>query len=420
MKRFLFLLSAICLLAAGQEIKPQGKISDFKPTVPQRKPKKIDMNLPESPLVVNGSKTPTIELGRVFKLNQRLFPITIENPSDKDIEYDNIVINCNCTSIVNRIPKAGKIPAKSKMPLLIRLNAPQLAVEKSFVRMIRLELKGYRQFQINFAGEVSGSLYATFYDDPNQVARTKITVGYIVDTDAPWSTIINIATDLENENLELDKVERSMLNFKAELKKISDKHWQVELKGKTPMKPGIIKDILAISLKSPVPADKLHKDLIYMPIEGIIGMQLVGSAEEVLIDKQIDKEEVVEKAIIISRSNFLDPAMIRATMLGKEPPYTFTIDPLTVEEMKVKAPEGVEVTMEKYKNGIYATFKMQTSKLNEDGVYAIFQAPKTKALKVRLAILGDKERAELKEEAEQKKREEEEERKKQAEQDAIQ
>ena len=67
--------------------------------------------------------------------------------------------------------------------------------------------------------------------------------------------------------------------------------------------------------------------------------------------------------------------------------------------------------MEKYKNGIYATFKMQVSKLNEDGVYVNFEAPKTKALNVRLAILGEKERAELKEEAEQKAHEEAEEKK---------
>lgn len=418
MKRFLFLLSAICLLAAGQEIKPEGKISDFKPLTPEKKPKKIDMTLPESPLVVMGSKTPTIELGRVFKLNQRLFPVIVENPSDNDVEYNNIVINCNCTSIVNKIPKEGKIPAHGKLPILVRLNAPQLAVEKTFIRMIRLELKEYRQFQINFTGNVSGNLFATFYDDPNQIARTKITVGYIVDTDAPWSTIINIAADLENENLELDKV-MPMHNFEATLKKLSDKQWQVELKGKTPMKPGVINDKLAISLKSPLPANKTHKDLIFMPIEGIIGMQLLGSAEEVLIDKLVDKEEVVEKAIIISRSNFLDAAMIRATMLGKEPPYAFKIDPLTMEEMKVKTPEGVDVTLEKYKTGIYATFKIQTSKLNEEGVYAIFEAPKTKALKVRLAILGDKERAELKKEAEQKAHEEEEEKKAEAEQESL-
>ena len=75
--------------------------------------------------------------------------------------------------------------------------------------------------------------------------------------------------------------------------------------------------------------------------------------------------------------------------------------------------------MEKYKNGIYATFTMQVSKLNEEGVYATFEAPKTKALKVRLAILGDKERAELKEEAEQKAHEEEEEKKAEAEQESI-
>ena len=419
MKRFLLLLSAICLIVAGQEIKPEGKASDFKAFKPQRKPKKVDMNLPESPLVVKGSKTPTIELGRVFKLNQRLFPIIVENPSDKDVEYDNIVINCNCTSIVNKIPKEGKIPAHGKLPLLVRLNAPQLAVERSFIRMIRLELKGYRQFQINFTGDVSGSLFATYYDDPKQIARTKITVGYIVDTDAPWNTIINIATDLENEKLELDEKAMPMKNFEANLKKVSDKLWQVELKGKTPMEPGVIKDALAIKVKSPSPKSKRQKDMIFMPIEGIIGMQLIGSAEDVLIDRLEDKEEVVKKAIIISRSNFLDAAMIRATMLGKEPPYTFKVDPLTVEEMKVTVPDGVEVTMEKYKNGIYATFTMHVSKLNEEGVYATFEAPKTKALKVRLAILGDKERAELKAEAEQKAREEEEERKAEAEQESI-
>ncbi len=418
MKRFLLLFSAICLFAAGQEIRPEGKVSDFKAFKPEKKPKKVDMNLPESPLVVKGSKTPTIELGRVFKLNQRLFPVIVENPSDKDVEYDNIVINCNCTSIVNKIPKEGKIPAHGKLPILIRLNAPQLAVERSFVRMIRLELKEYRQFQINFTGDVSGSIFATYYDDPQQIARTKITVGYIVDTDAPWNTIINIATDLENEKLELDNP-LPMKNFEATLKKVSDKLWQVELKGKTPMQPGVIKDALAMKVKSPLPKSKRHNDMIYMPIEGIIGMQLIGSAEDVLIDRLEDKEEVVKKAIIISRSNFLDAAMIRATMLGKEPPYSFKIEPLTVEEMKVTLPEGVEVTMEKYKNGIYATFTMQVSKLNEEGVYATFEAPKTKALKVRLAILGDKERAELKEEAEQKAREEEEEKKAEAEQESI-
>ena len=103
MKRFLLLFSVICLFAAGQEIKTEGKVSDFKAFKPEKKPKKVDLNLPESPLVVKGSKTPTIELGRVFKLNQRLFPVIVENPSDNDVEYDNIVINCNCTNIVNKL-----------------------------------------------------------------------------------------------------------------------------------------------------------------------------------------------------------------------------------------------------------------------------------------------------------------------------
>lgn len=419
MKRFLLLFSVLCLLIAGQDTKPEGKLSDFKAqTKHVKRPKKVDMNLPESPLTVNGSKTPTVDLGRVFKLNQRLFPVVVENPSDEDVDYTNIVINCNCTSIVNKIPKEGKIPAHGKLPLLIRLNAPHLAVDKSFIRMIRLELKKYRQFQINFTGEVSGNLYATYYDDPKQVARTKITVGYIVDTDAPWSTKINIATDLEKEKLELGKP-KPMKNFKASVKKVSDQHWVVELEGKVPFKPGVIKDVLTIPFKSPAPADMKHKDVIFMPIEGIIGMQLIGSADEVLIDKLVDKEEVVEKGIIISRSNFLDAAMIRATMLGKKPPYSFKIDPLTLEEMKVTAPDGVQVSMEKYKKGVYATFKMQTSKLNEEGVNVVFEAPKTKELSVRVAILGEKERAMLKEEAEQKAKEEEEERKAEAEQDAI-
>ena len=62
-----------------------------------QKPKPVDMNAPVSPLVVNGSKTPEINLGRVFKLNNRFFPLVIENPSDEPVKYTGIVINCTCT-----------------------------------------------------------------------------------------------------------------------------------------------------------------------------------------------------------------------------------------------------------------------------------------------------------------------------------
>ncbi len=414
MKRGFVLLLLLCFGLMGQE----SKLGDFKSVPRTRTPKKIDMNMPESPLVVNGSKNPMIDLGRVFKLNQRIFRVVVENPSNEDIEYEGIVINCNCTSIINKVPKKGKIPAKGKLSLVVRLNAPELAVEKSFVRMMRFELKKYRAFQIDIAGNVSGDLVAAYYDDPEGKPRTRIAVGYITDPSAPWNTKIHIASLSKKEVIELDKI-MPMKNFTAVLKKETDYHWVVELVGKKNMIPGVIRDALAIRLKKPVPEAKGHKDMIFLPIEGVIGMQLKGTASQILIDTMVEKDPVISKSILISRANFMDAAMIRAAFKGKVSPYSFKIDTLTVEETKVTAPEGVKVELKKHEKGVYVTFTMQVSKLTEEGVYAVFEAPGSKALKVRLAILGDEERAELKAEAEAKAREEEEERKAQAEQDAL-
>ena len=78
--------------------------------------------LPESPLVVNGSRTPEIDLGRVFKLAQHIFPVVIENPSDEPVEYTGIIVNCNCTRPLGKVPSAGVIPAHGKLAMNMQIG----------------------------------------------------------------------------------------------------------------------------------------------------------------------------------------------------------------------------------------------------------------------------------------------------------
>ena len=79
-------------------------------------PQPIAYELPVSPLMVNGSQEPEIELGRVFKLANRFFLVRVENPSDEAVKYTNIVINCDCTTIQNKIPVDIKVkhPIKNR------------------------------------------------------------------------------------------------------------------------------------------------------------------------------------------------------------------------------------------------------------------------------------------------------------------
>ncbi len=413
MKKIVFLL-AVCfaVVLLGQAV-------EFKPVAEQDKPKPIDMTQPESPLEVNGSRTPVIDLGRTFKLNQRIFSFTIKNPSDTPIEYTGIVINCNCTRIIGKVPPHGVIPAHGELPLLVRLNGPDLNVKDEFFRIIRLDLKDYRAFQVNFKGTLDKSLMAIYDDDPNQLARTRIMVGYLEKVNEKWNTKIHIYSELPPEEpLELANVQDSQ-NFAAKLEKVDDHHWILHLESKNPMKAGVLKEGIVLDVVKPAP-NKHQADKIYLPFEGVAGYRVFSSADELFYDPQKETEPVISQAILLTRLNFMDSLLLRSIVLKQKSPYKLHIPALKVEEVSVDPVEGVTFKMEPYKSGVLVTCTMEREKLTEEGVWATFRTQYDAPADVRFAILGEKERAEREAEEAKRRAEEEELRAAEAEQEELQ
>ncbi len=369
-----------------------------------RKPKAVDMSLPVSPLTVNGSTQPEIDLGRVFKLNNRFFPVVVENPSDEPIKYTGIVINCNCTKVANKVPRQGVIPARGKLKLLMRMNANDLRVEKKFYRMIRLELEKYRSFQVNFTGELSRDLFMYFGDDPQRVPRTDITIGYLDNPRSEWYTMIYIESKLPSgEALELEKVMTSR-NFKAALHRYSDHKWGIELHAVNPVRIGELRDFVSVQVKSPVVKDKLQMDMMIFPIVGICGTKLEASVFDMFNDPKKDPETVT-KVFMLRRMPFMDRVAYTAMIFGQPNPYISKVKALKVEEVEVPKVKGVELRLEQDRNGVLVHCTMHRSQMTEDGETVWFKAHETQAEKVRFAILGEEERQMLAEEEARKAKE---------------
>lgn len=402
MKKFVLLMGLFAALAVwAQEL-------EIKAVEERNVPKPVDMTMLESPLEVNGSRTPLIDLGRTFKLNQRIFGFVIKNPSDTPVEYTGIVINCNCTRIIGKVPSKGVIPAHGELPLLVRLNGPDLNVKDEFFRIIRLDLKDYRAFQVNFKGTLDKSLMAVYDDDPDQLARTRIMVGYLEKVNEKWNTKIHIYSELPPEEpLELANVQDST-NFAAKLEKVDDHHWILHLESKNPMKPGVLKEGIVLDVVKPAP-NKHQMDKIYLPFEGVAGYRVFSSTDELFYDPQKETEPVITQAILLTRLNFMDSLLLRSIVLKQQSPYKLHIPPLKMEEVSVDPVEGVTFKMEPYKDGVLVHCTMERDKLTEEGVWVSFRTQFDEPADVRFAILGEEERAE-REAEEAKRRAEEEER----------
>ncbi|MBR6471434.1 MAG: hypothetical protein IKS83_06525 [Victivallales bacterium] len=380
-------------------------------------PPPVDETLPQSPLTVNGSQEPEIDLGRVFKLANRFFRVTIVNPSDEVIKYTNIVVNCECTTIENKIKVPGEIPAHGKLDLLMRLNAGDMH-SKVFFRMIRFELEKYRQFQINFTGELDTSLYMTYYDEPEQVKHGDIMVGYVEDPTEPWMTRLNITLDSEDETLELAKV-KCTRNFIAALHRYDERHWQVELRGAVPMSLGEFKDVVVVELTSPRPADPAQKDIIILPVKGICGTRIMSSASEVYVDPKT-APEYVEQTIMLERVPFLDKISLARVFSGHTNPYVPKIRMLDADEIQLPTDvPGVEFEVIQRERGVAVKLKMRRDELVEDGYPALFQVKNSAPAQVWIGLLSEERREQFAEEAAAKAAAEAAEAEAQAEQDAI-
>ena len=379
-------------------------------------PLPLDTNLPQSPLMVDGSQEPEIDLGRVFKLTNRFFKVTVENPSDEVIKYTNIVVNCECTTIQNKIPVPGEIPAHGSLELIMRLNAAEMH-SKRFFRMIRFELEGYRQFQINFVGELDTSLYMTYYDEPEPVKHGDIMVGYLEDPTKPWTTRLNITLDSDTEILRLGKV-KCTSNFIAALHRFDEHHWQVEVHAVIPMSMGELNDVVMIQLDRPSPG-KDQQDIIVLPFRGVFGTRIVPSTPEIYLDKE-KAPEYHEIKILLQRMPFLDKMSLARMFRGQPNPYLPDIEILKVDEVKVPTDvPGVEFELEQEKVGVVVTVKMTRDELVMDGYPALFEVEKSAPAEVWIGLLSEQRRKRFEEEAAEEMARAEAEAAAQAEQDAI-
>jgi len=375
------------------------------PNLKKKAMKPNDPTLPVAPLVVNGSSRPEIDLGRVFTLVQRFFGVEIENPTDKDIKYTNIVVNCNCTSIVNKIPKSGVIKAHSKLPLKLRLNAADLRKE-TFFRMIRFELDGYQHFQINFTGKLSKDMEMVFGDDPKKLPRKKITVGYIEDASKPWQTVVSLQLKGEaKEKLELTEI-KCTKNFVAALHHINEQAWGIEIHGVNPMERGPLKDAVMARLVSPAPP-KGQVDVVMLPIVGICGTRIMPSIDTVYNDPKQDSQ-IVKKRFALTREPFIDAFSLAQMARGRGNPYKPHIKRLNKEEVVLPKVKGVTFSLEQGSGGVYVDCTLDRSQMTEEGEEADFKAGQSLECVVRFAVLGEKERAELEKAAAEEKRQEEE------------
>ncbi len=403
MKKFLLLLTcALCVVAfAHDHNHNHGKKAPVvaAPAKTAPAPAAAEENLPSSPLRLKGYDKPEIDLGKVFALNRRLFTVIIENPSDKPVEYTSIILNCNCTTIFNakEVKPQGTIAPKGQLKLVLSMNGPDLKVKNRFFRQLRLTLKDYAPFRIALNGTISREIFMTFDDDPEQKPRTAVTVGYISDPEKHWETILHIRSTLpKDQPLELGKVVTSK-NFVAALRRHSDHHWSVQIIGAKPMSIGpLVNEAVVIQVLSPI--RKGEQEIMAFPIMGICGTKLTTSTDVVFQDPKADPK-VVTKRFAITREPFMDKIAIASAVLGKPNPYQPQISILKVDEVTVTPVKGVTVKLEQGKGGVYAICTMDRSKMTEKGEFMTISAPKAKSVQARFAILGEKERAAIAEEA---------------------
>ena len=379
-------LSVVSLLAA-QELPVELDVPAPQP---------IAYELPVSPLTVNGSQEPEIDLGKVFKLTNRFFQVVVENPSDEPVKYTNIVVNCECTTIQNKIPVPGEIPAHGKLKLLLRLNAGDLS-SRHFFRMIRFELEGYRQFQVSFTGELDTSLYMTYYDEPEPVKHGEVMIGYLEDPNEPWETRLNITLDAEEGELKLGKI-KCTKNFIAALHRFDERHWQVELHAVNPVALGELRDAVVIQLEAPRPAEG-QQDVIVLPIQGICGTRIVPTTEEIYLDKEVAPEQY-ERKILLERLPFLDKLSIVRMFRGQQSPYMPEIKVLTVDEVKVPDDvPGVEFELTQEKVGVVVTIKMTRDEMVMGGYPAVFEVKNSQPAEVWIGLLAEERRKQFEEDA---------------------
>lgn len=387
--------------------------------IPENDAADTQVELPVSPLRLKGCENNELDLGKVFKLNQRVFTMVIENPSDTPVEYTEIILNCNCTTVLNRkeIKSKGVIPPHGELKFLLRLNGLDLPDKGEFYRYMRLGLKDYQPFVANFTGTVSREIYMTFDDDEKQEPRTRVTIGYINDPEAPWSTTLHILSTLpEDVPLELGEV-KATKNFVAALHRFNDHHWSVELHAVTPLSVGELRDGIAITVLSP--AKEGEKEVIALPIIGISGAKLSASVYNVFNDPQKDPE-VVTKKFALSREPFIDKFALAAMVVGRANPYHARIKALEVDEVSFEPVKGVSLRLEQGRGGVYVYATMNRAEMTEEGVEVEFKSKNNQSEFVRFAILGEKERAELEEERAEKERIAAEEAAAQAEQEEMQ
>ncbi|GEM_PF-4050586 len=396
-KFFLFFLISLCAFALFAE-------DEFQVFNPREQAKtKVDER-PASPLQVNGSNTPEINLGKVLKLSHRFFPVVVQNPSDEEIKYSSVVVNCSCTSIVNQkeVPVPGVIPPHGELKLFMGLNANEMDTTE-FIRMIRFDIEGgYRPFQINFSGSLDTSIYMTYGDDPEQIKRGNVNVGYIPEPSIPWNTDLYITSDPSNpEPLELDTPHCSS-SFVAGLHRFNDHRWMIELHGVTPMKIGEFRDEgVVVPVKSPAVPEG-QRQIIVLPVIGICGTQIVPTAGEIYMSPTYEGETYT-KDIRLERQPFMDKNAVIAMVKGKPNPYAPVIKVLTVEEVILPTDvPGVEFSMEQRPYGVLLHCKMTMKDLVVGGALATFQVKDAKPAEVWFGILSEERRRQMEEEDAQK------------------
>lgn len=377
---------AACLLAAAltwaQPLRPDRRL---RPSTDQD-------HLPPPPIELVGGES--VDLGKVYKLTQVPFIITVRNTSDKPLPYERIILNCNCTNTY--IPPKGEIPPGAEFKIPMRLDATQLREKNAFTRIFRFEFKEYRPFIVNFHGELSREIYATPADKPEQAFLTSINFGQREHAYEDFTFAVDIKGQFHNaQTIDLGKPEIPNRKFQASLEKISDTHWRVTLKPVLPLQFGVNADSLIIPVNQPSPGT-----FISLPLNMLVGTMLEPSADDIYIDPLTEKG-IVKKTFALTRVAFRDRATMAALFMGKKNPYNFTPKILQASEVQLPQADGAEFSLEQGKGGVYVHCQIDCSKIPaEGGLTASFNVPGSKSTQVTFALLTDEIRQTLKEQEE--------------------
>lgn len=357
----------------------------------KRKTIEVDHSLPVAPLI---SKDEGFDLGTIYDFQMRGFQITVENPTDKDIAYTSVVINCSCTS-TNIAPK-GVIPAHGKLTLPMWIDGSKSRDKDVFKRHVALVLEGYQPFYVNFTGRKAHNLRLCSKSTEGEMKYFSwLPVGFAGGIYSDWQCSVDILLTAESED-EVLELEEPLPNdkFTFQVTPLEKNYFRVTAKPKLPQNVGAIKGACIIPIKGDDPNDYLA-----IPLMGVVGWDLVASVDYLPIEKKEDgTADPVTFALV--RDSFKDKFAMMAIMKGYPNPYDENIKELQVEEVRVPETDGVKYTLAQDRNMVLVTCDVDPSKIPAGGMDVEFTAPNSSYCLVTIIDSKEYEKMKAEEEAE--------------------